>query len=220
MRMKRELILERHKMKLHSKKWKNVLDSSDDAIVICNSESVLYSNIALKLLLGNANISAKEIKEKIDFLFNDSRIVTKKGKTITWEGICLLKFLIGVCSAANLIIEEKYMVYDSSNTLRYVIDKRSVIFKSVETSLLLIRESTSLEKFHTKATEEKYKHLMISTITHDLKTPLTVINGNLTILSNYVTAEGIKYLSAAKIATIAFEYYIYDLIVMLSYVFI
>lgn len=107
------------------------------------------------------------------------------------------------------------MVYGNANTLLYIIDKRSVIFKSGDASLLFIRNTTSLEKAHTKATEEKYKQLMISTITHDLKTPISAINGSLVVLTNYVNGEGIKYLDSATIATIAFEYYIYDLIVII-----
>jgi K+-sensing histidine kinase KdpD len=80
---------------------------------------------------------------------------------------------------------------------------------------LLIRDSTLVEQAHAKATEVKYRQLMLSTITHDLKSPITAIQGHLFLLNDYVNESGMKFLKSAQSAALSFEYYIYDLIVML-----
>lgn len=79
--------------------------------------------------------------------------------------------------------------------------------------MLFIRDSTITERVHTKVTQEKYKNMIISTITHDMKTPVMAIKGHLDLLPQYITQGGEQFLHAAKLATSSFEYYIYDLIV-------
>jgi K+-sensing histidine kinase KdpD len=125
--------------------------------------------------------------------------------------VCLI--VVGLCTTAQEIAEAQYLAYGQNNDLRYSLEKRNVSFKGIDAALLFIRESTRVEQAHTKATEEKYKHQVLQTITHDLKTPLTIIKGQLAVLPNYVSEEGRTYLMAAQVSTAAFEYYIYDLIV-------
>lgn len=97
--------------------------------------------------------------------------------------------------------------------MRFIIDKSNVLMKGEEAALLFIRDSNLLEQTHVRVTETKYSQLLISTVTHDLKSPITAIQGNLAILPPYVSDKGSLYLKAAQIAAQAFEYYIYDLVV-------
>lgn len=87
MKMKRELILERQKMKLHARKWKNVLHASDDAIVICSTNSVLFYNNSMTKFLENAKIYDKKIEDGLDIIFKESEIKGENGTLITWQGI-------------------------------------------------------------------------------------------------------------------------------------
>ena len=56
---------------------------------------------------------------------------------------------------------------------------------------------------------------MISQITHDLKSPITVIQNNLENRSAFINDEGRLHFKALEVSTKLFEYYIYDLIVLL-----
>ena len=85
--------------------------------------------------------------------------------------------------------------------------------KDDEAALLSISPTSVTEQTHAKVTESKYSQLLISTITHDLKSPITAIQGNIDALNQYISPKGKSYLSAAQISIIIFEYYVYDLIV-------
>ncbi len=211
-RVRREMLLEKYHSKHNAKKWKRVLDLSSDAVVICGAHSILYSNPALRALLATANISTAELVDGFNVLFSTLQL-HGPDQHLLWRGIDPLIIELGLCVTAEQMTEAQYLAYDNNQNLRYNIEKRTVSFKGVEASLLFIREATRLEQAHTKATEEKYKHQVLRTITHDLKTPLTIIKGQLSVLPTYVSEEGQKYLTAAQISTASFEYYIYDLIV-------
>ncbi len=123
---------------------------------------------------------------------------------------------LGMLDAGNSSDGQKYLVYDKFKNLQYVIDRRTVDFKNHDASLLFIRDSTALEQAHVKITETKYSQLIISTITHDLKSPITAIQGHLAVLPPFVTEKGQAYLKAAQLTAQAFEYYIYDLVVSMQ----
>ena len=86
-----------------------------------------------------------------------------------------------------------------------------------KTFLLFITRPSLEEQAHARFTENKYSQLMISTITHDLKSPITVIESNLDLLSHYIEEKGTPYLKSLQISAQAFEYYIYDLVVIIDY---
>lgn len=124
---------------------------------------------------------------------------------------------IGIISTANEMKEDKYLVYDQNGVLKYLIDRTNVDINEKESIVLMIRDSTAVEQAHTKSTEVKYKKLMLSTITHDLKSPITAIQGHLSLLPDYVSEKGVKFLKSAQITALAFEYYIYDLVVLFQH---
>ena len=141
---------------------------------------------------------------QIDKLFLNTEINSENGKSITWNG------LLDTC---KILTEQKYLVHDHNKTLKYILDKRNLSIKNEDASLLSITPSTLAEQTHAKVVERKYSQLIIATITHDLKSPITAIQGNLTLLGQYIEECGLIYLKAAQASTMAFEFYIYDLIV-------
>jgi hypothetical protein len=71
---------------MNAKKWKHVLDISQDAIIICTSDELLYHNKAMERLLENANIISKEIITGIDTLFSSKIIEDSTNTPINWKG--------------------------------------------------------------------------------------------------------------------------------------
>ena len=61
MKTRRELIAEKYYVKRSSKKWKQVLDISQDAIAICSSHKILYYNNSLRSLLNERKINTGPI---------------------------------------------------------------------------------------------------------------------------------------------------------------
>lgn len=108
---------------------------------------------------------------------------------------------------------KKYLGHDKFKTLKYVMYMHTLIIDNEETYLLFLAKPTLEEQSHAKFTENKYSQLIISTITHDLKSPITIMQGNMQLLEGHVDDQGINYYNMLKISIHSFEYYIYDLIV-------
>ena len=121
-----------------------------------------------------------------------------------WNGL----FNIGL-----LLEDQKYLVYDKLRTLKFTIDKRTMLIRNKEAFLFSMTIASLTEQTHAKVTENKYSQLIVSTITHDLKSPMAVIKGNLTLLEQYIEDKGLIHLKPAKMSASTFEYYLYDLIV-------
>ena len=88
-----------------------------------------------------------------------------------------------------------------------------------ETILLFITEASLEDQNYARATENKYSQLLISTITHDLKSPLIILQENLFSLANHVDRDGMSYYDILKIEAKYFEYYIYDLVVIFKVIY-
>ena len=137
-------------------------------------------------------------------LFNNTHISLENGKDYIWDGILNIS-----CN----INDKKFMIHNDKNVLKFIVDKHQLVIKNRNASLFFIIDSSKLEQEHAKITENKYSQLIVSTITHDFKSPIAAIQGNLDALESNVDEEFIKYLKAAQIAAKNFEFYIYDLIV-------
>jgi len=113
---------------------------------------------------------------------------------------------------ADQIEGEFLMVKKDSHTgVSYCLNCKKVVFHDVEATLFLIRGSTDTEKAHRKLVEEKYRGVLLSTITHELKTPLTIISGNLELVRTKCDQEDQAHLEAAMLAAKSLKYYLYDI---------
>ncbi len=98
-------------------------------------------------------------------------------------------------------------------TLRYTMHKKSILFKGHEATLAIVRDFTPVENLQRKIAEGKYRAVLLSTITHDIKTPLTVILGNLSLLGPHVMRQGRDFFTAVSVATETLEFFMRDIIV-------
>ncbi len=101
----------------------------------------------------------------------------------------------------------------SGAVLEYTLHKKSIIFKGTDAILVIIRSFNTVETMQKRATEDRFKSVLLSTVTHDIKTPLTALQNNLSLLLPHVQAEGREYYEATSIATRVLEFYLYDIIV-------
>ena len=141
-------------------------------------------------------------------LFEDDDIITEGGKYINWNDLVMNK---------SFVMGAKYFAHDKSRTLRFIIYVQNLVINGNDTLLLFISEPSLEEQSYARLTENKYSQLLISTITHDLKSPLMVLQENTSLLSDHIDKDGINYLNILQTELQFFEYYIYDLVVILNY---
>ncbi len=120
---------------------------------------------------------------------------------------------------ADSTAEGTYSLLTSAKVLQYTMQKKSIIFKESDAVLLIIRAFNKVETLHQKVTEDKFRTVLLSTITHDIKTPLTVIKSNLSLLQDLVTDTGQDFYRATCVATDALEHYLRDIIVTTFFIF-
>lgn len=138
-------------------------------------------------------------------MLEDTEVISEDGKAILWTGLL---------ETGILLSDQKYLIYDRTHNLKFTADKRKIYIRDMEACLLSITPVSLAQQEHAKTTEKKYSQMTLATITHDLKTPITAIQGNLQLLKHYVSSEGMKFLNAAQITASAFEYYLYDITVL------
>ena len=114
------------------------------------------------------------------------------------------------------LIGKKSFVYDKENALKLVIFvSNDALYENDYLYVFITCPLLNKNKL-AQITENKYSKVMLSTISHDLKSPLMIMQGNVNLLSKYIKEEGIGHYHSLEAALSEFEYYIYDLIVLFS----
>jgi signal transduction histidine kinase len=99
--------------------------------------------------------------------------------------------------------------------INFTLWKEKVQFKGESSSLFVIVQSNEIDKLKSKLIEDKYRGVLLSTITHEIKTPLTIIKGNLLVMEKHLEPAAKDNLLAANIAVDTLEYFAYDIRVSL-----
>ena len=121
--------------------------------------------------------------------------------------------IIGLAFVCSDTLDEGTYSLIINNDLKYTMHKKSIIFKDMDAILLIIRAFNAVENLQRKMTEEKFRSVLLSTVTHDIKTPLTVIKSNIALLQDHVCEGGKAFYNATCIATDVLEHYLRDIIV-------
>ena len=124
--------------------------------------------------------------------------------------------LAGLLELAGLLHEEVYALVNkqkSEDSIEYTMHLKKMRIRQKDATVFVLSEPSDVEKIHTQLTEEKFRGVLLSTITHEIKTPLTVIQGSLKNIMPFVLPEGEEQLQGAEVAVHTLEYFIYDVIV-------
>ena len=137
-------------------------------------------------------------------MFENTNIVTESGEIASWMNNDKIE---------PALIGKKCFVYDKDNVSKLVIYiANNILYGNDYLYIFITCPSLNEQKF-TQVTENKYSRIMLSTISHDLKSPIMVMQGNINLLGKYVKEEGVNHYHKLESALNEFEYYIYDLIV-------
>ena len=119
----------------------------------------------------------------------------------------------GVFELAKANISGSYAMMAAGNNteVQYSMNCRKILFRGNEGTLFHIRESTDIEKTQRKLIEDKYRGVLLSTITHDIKTPLTIIKGNIEMLKDYAIGGSLQCINALLVAVNSLEYFVHDI---------
>jgi signal transduction histidine kinase len=84
--------------------------------------------------------------------------------------------------------------------------------------LIVVKNIENIQKINKALAEQKYKHLLINTISHEFRTCLSGILGGLHLASDYISDEGRQYIDMALASEQKLEFFIND--VLARFIFI
>ncbi len=91
---------------------------------------------------------------------------------------------------------------ETSTEVKYDLNIKKMRFNDTESTLFLFRDLTQEEKLHTALMEQKYRAALLSTVTHEFRTPLMIIRGNLdTWLQDHAQQSPACFQPPAQIVT-------------------
>jgi signal transduction histidine kinase len=171
-----------------TKQWnQTVYAISVGVLIMAKKEpySPLYMNPALKKLLKKFYPDLKEFKDCV------SRLTIKlvKGDAVVYKSLIEFKDIINNNNSTHYL--------DNSNDLIEV-SMADIIFEKEEALLVAFTDSNSLQKVEKLCKENKLKTSLVSTISHELRTPVTTIMNTLDLISRFIPTESLNLLEMPK----------------------
>ncbi len=207
---------------------KSLLMLLSEGVAVCNEDKLLFLNSGLKNILEKRldgipqpkpsphsahnmcqpeNRSEESCEEdtlnQIEELMRQHTIQNESGTILVNKGVLEL---------VREGVEGEFLMLGESGEVKYALTCKKIMFNELPATLLMIRDSTGTERAHHKLVEEKYRGVLLSTITHELKTPLTVISGNLELIRKSTSTLGDRsHLEAAMMAAKSLKYFLHDI---------
>ncbi len=124
--------------------------------------------------------------------------------------------MVGITELLEENIEGEFIMLkkETGTRVKYCLNSKKISFAGGPATLFLVRDSSDTERAHRRLVEEKYRGLLLSTVTHELKTPLTVISGNLELIERRVPRDAQPCVDAALLAAKSLKYYLRDINVL------
>jgi len=230
MYIRKRIALENIKSKQESENWKSILMILNEAVIVCNGSKIQFHNEKfqkmLKIILDSLktgdspnspshgspieadffnNFSEDNSQKLLALIDNQIRKNIIKGHTgMTYSNMGLLDMCKEGLDGEYAIVQP-----DEDSHIKYLLNIKKVRFNDENSTLFLIRDPTDTEKLHQILIEQKYREALLSTVTHELKTPLMTISAALDILKKDIPKN--LHIDAAIVAGKILKYYLHDI---------
>ena len=194
-------INEQCKEMMHSLNHGVVIFSNDDSF------SLVYYNKVFEILLTRICNIGFPIYEALEHL--EVKKVNDRYKTISVE-----KLINFIKSCQDAIEDENYFLANIDTLVE--IRVKEILFDGREAKLISFMDCTSAQKLEKAETESKYKTKLISTISHELRTPVTAILGSLDAITEVVPEESQQYLNISRDSCNLIISHVNDLTVLIN----
>ena len=98
------------------------------------------------------------------------------------------------------------------NEVKFELKYKKILFKNKMCLILILRDVELLEKLNKAKVEEKYKKIIITTISHEFRTPMTSILSGVNLAYDETSNEGKEYLDCAKESAESLLFFFEDIV--------
>jgi len=207
---RKSIIIEETQDRQQSKRWKELLLLLSEPVIVFNSTKILFKNPAMYTLINQTVADDEHFFEAINAYLQLHTLRNTVNEIHKNKGISQLV-------EENIIGEFAMVLNETDTDVKCSINLQKIFFKGEDAMLALFRPTSDIENLHRKLIEDKYRGVLLSTITHEIKTPLTIIKGNIETLKDYVSLKGMTHFNAMKISITFLEYFMHDITVFLFY---
>ena len=106
----------------------------------------------------------------------------------------------------------KYFLWENGENVKFELKYQKVGFDKNCRYIIVVRDISILQALNKAITEEKYKRLMISTISHEFRTPISSILTGVSLALDEVSPEGAEYLECVKASAESLQFFIEDVV--------
>jgi two-component system, NarL family, capsular synthesis sensor histidine kinase RcsC len=107
-------------------------------------------------------------------------------------------FLDRLESVAEGEIWTDYLSEKEGSSLKFELKYRKIIFQQKKALMFILRDVGMLEKLLQVQKESKYKEMLMTTVTHELRTPVNGILSNVEMLREYVPQEAQIFITVSE----------------------
>lgn len=198
-----------HAAQLQSDQNMQLLYNFPDPIIICEKGKIIYSNIAYNYIGIPNQCSFDFFHASSDVLQDDDKYTILPSEEIAQKikepnfNKNLYEYIIN----SSEIEDPTQFIFENSSPNEEKIPFQIISFKQktsfIERVIYYLKTKTYYDKYHESQSREKYFTMFISSITHDFRSPLNIILGNLDVISfkGNLDIDQIEYIKHMKTAT-------------------
>lgn len=189
--------------------WKRIINTWDNGVIIMSDTEepeLLYHNSSLLRLIEKLYPNYESITDVL------SQLVVK----VASNGIVIRKSFLSFLEDCPNSSETPESYFLDVPDMLVEIRVNTIIFDNKDTRLIFFVDCSSAQSLEKAQNTIKYKTLLISSISHELRTPVTAILGTLEIVQRFIPAESLKLLDMSKECCNMITAHINDLTVRLG----
>lgn len=202
--------------------WKEAMKSFPEGIVIVSNSMenpILFCNTAIKGIISKCilkkdnnslNIN-QSVSEDIKASLNEIVIKIGEPSTKANDSVIYLKDLL---QNADDWKNENLFLGNSESLIQLRI--HNITFRNQEAKLIAFVDCSAAQKIEQAESESKYKTLLISTVSHEIRTPIGAVLGTLDLLKPFTPKENHNLLEIARLSCEMIIFNINDLTVFCS----
>lgn len=202
-----------------SEEWEVTLKNYPEGAAIVNltdENLLLFYNSTLIKLLSKCNLLHESsefqgIKSSIKKVINELTVKQnyQPAKEVRFNEEILLKTLL---NSPEIDQEETYFIANCAILIQIRI--HNITFQNQNARLIAFADCSAAQKIEKAEAESKYKTLLISAVSHEIRTPIGAVIGTLDIIKPLIPKEKLSLLEKVKASCDMIEFHINDLTVI------
>jgi signal transduction histidine kinase len=165
-----------------TEQFKKLLETFPEGIIISKGREIKFFNSKmLSILHVESPVTGNELREILHDKLEIDLIEESQSGATSSKSLVL---------STELASFEEKILKDENKEKAISVKFEKIIFENEMTNLYVFKDNTLIQKIEKAEAESKYKEILMTTVTHELRTPVNGIKGNLELLKDHTSQDG------------------------------